>query len=430
MTMKQKIMPSRGLRGSLTVPGDKSISHRSIMFGALAEGDTEITGFLNGEDCLSTIAAFRGMGIPIDVSEDKIVVHGKGLYGLTEPDDCLNVGNSGTTIRLISGILAGQNFHTVLTGDASIRKRPMGRVIKPLTMMGAKIRGRKKNTLAPLAIEGTALKGIHYESPVASAQVKSAVLLAGLYADGETSVTEPYRSRNHTELMLGAFGARLETEGNTVTLKSSGTLTGQKIEVPGDISSAAYLLVAGSIIPNSEILLKNVGLNPTRTGIIDVLVDMGADLTISNVHVSGGEEIGDILVKSAPLHGSVVAGDLIPRLVDEIPVLAVAAACAEGVTEIHDAQELKVKESNRLLTVSEGLRAFGVKVDVLDDGLRIEGTDSLQEGALIHSHGDHRIAMSMAIAALKAEGSTEIEQFEAVSVSWPNFAEDINRLEQ
>ena len=430
MTMKQKIMPSRGLRGSLTVPGDKSISHRSIMFGALAEGDTEITGFLNGEDCLSTIAAFRGMGIPIDVSEDKIVVHGKGLFGLTEPDDCLNVGNSGTTIRLISGILAGQNFHTVLTGDASIRKRPMGRVIKPLTMMGAKIRGRKKNTLAPLAIEGTALKGIHYESPVASAQVKSAVLLAGLYADGETSVTEPYRSRNHTELMLGAFGARLETEGNTVTLKSSGTLTGQKIEVPGDISSAAYLLVAGSIIPNSEILLKNVGLNPTRTGIIDVLVDMGADLTISNVHVSGGEEIGDILVKSAPLHGSVVAGDLIPRLVDEIPVLAVAAACAEGVTEIHDAQELKVKESNRLLTVSEGLRAFGVKVDVLDDGLRIEGTDSLQEGALIHSHGDHRIAMSMAIAALKAEGSTEIEQFEAVSVSWPNFAEDINRLEQ
>lgn len=428
--MKQKIMPSRGLRGSLTVPGDKSISHRSVMFGALAEGDTEITGFLNGEDCMSTIGAFRAMGIPIDVTDEKIVVHGKGMHGLTEPEDCLNVGNSGTTIRLISGILAGQSFHTVLTGDDSIRKRPMGRVIKPLSMMGAKIHGRKENTLAPLAIEGTPLKGIHYDSPVASAQVKSAILLAGLYAQGETSVTEPHRSRNHTELMLGSFGADLVTEGNTVTLKSATKLTGQKIEVPGDISSAAYLLVAGSIIPGSEILLKNVGLNPTRTGIVDVLRNMGADLQIDHIHVSGGEEIGDILVKSAPLHGTVISGDLIPRLVDEIPVIAVAAACAEGVTEIHDAQELKVKESNRLVTVSEGLKAFGVPVAVLDDGLKITGVKELKAGAVINSHGDHRIAMSMAIAALKAEGATEIEQFEAVSVSWPAFAEDINGLEQ
>lgn len=427
--MKQRIQPSKGLQGTLTIPGDKSISHRSIMFGSLAEGDTEITGFLYGDDCLSTVGAFRSMGIDIDVTDEKIVVHGKGLHGLSEPDNFIDVGNSGTTIRLISGILAGQKFNTVLTGDDSIRKRPMGRVIKPLSMMGAKITGRKQNTLAPLSVEGTELKAIHYESPVASAQVKSAVLLAGLYADGWTSVTEPSLSRNHTELMLQSFGAEIESVGTTARVKGNPDLKGQKIEVPGDISSAAYPLVAGSIIPGSELHLKNVGLNPTRTGIIDVLLDMGADITISNERVSGGEKMGDLTVRSAKLHGTTIAGDLIPRLVDEIPVIAVAAACAEGVTEIHDAQELKVKESNRLETVAQGLRAFGCSVEVLDDGLRIEGGGALKAGAECNSYGDHRIAMSMTIAALAAEGAAEIEQFEAVSVSWPSFWDDMQALE-
>ncbi|MBE6112033.1 MAG: 3-phosphoshikimate 1-carboxyvinyltransferase [Peptococcaceae bacterium] len=427
--MKQRIEPSRGLRGTLTIPGDKSISHRSIMFGSLAEGDTEITGFLYGDDCLSTVGAFRSMGIDIDVTDEKIVVHGKGLHGLTEPDNYIDVGNSGTTIRLISGILAGQAFNTVLTGDDSIRKRPMGRVMKPLSAMGAKITGRKNNTLAPLAIEGTSLQAIHYDSPVASAQVKSAVLLAGLYADGWTSVTEPSLSRNHTELMLKSFGAEIESEGNTARVKGNPHLKGQIIEVPGDISSAAYPLVAGSIIPGSELHLKNVGLNPTRTGIIDVLLDMGADITISNERISGGEKMGDLTVRSAKLRGTTIAGDLIPRLVDEIPVIAVAAACAEGVTEIHDAQELKVKESNRLETVAQGLRAFGCDVEVLDDGLRISGGKPLQAGAECNSFGDHRIAMSMTIAALAAEGTAEIEQFEAVSVSWPSFWDDMRGLE-
>ena len=427
--MKQRIEPSKGLRGTVTIPGDKSISHRSIMFGSLAEGDTEITGFLYGDDCLSTVGAFRSMGIEIEVTDEKIVVHGKGLHGLQEPDNVIDVGNSGTTIRLISGILAGQDFNTVLTGDASIRKRPMGRVIKPLTAMGAKITGRQGNTLAPLCIEGTKLHAMQYQSPVASAQVKSAVLLAGLYVDGWTEVIEPSLSRNHTELMLQSFGAEVESVGNTARVKGHPRLKGQKIEVPGDISSAAYLLVAGSIIPDSEIILKNVGLNPTRTGIIDVLLAMGADLSITNEHSSGGELMGDITVRSARLHGTHIAGDLIPRLVDEIPVIAVAAACADGVTEIRDAQELKVKESNRLETVAQGLRAFGCELDVLDDGLRIHGGKPLQAGAVCDSFGDHRIAMSMTIAALAAQGAAEIEQFEAVSVSWPSFWADMQALE-
>lgn len=427
--MKQRIEPSKGLRGTVTIPGDKSISHRSIMFGSLAEGDTEITGFLYGDDCLSTVGAFRSMGIEIEVTDEKIVVHGKGLHGLQEPDNFIDVGNSGTTIRLISGILAGQNFNTVLTGDGSIRKRPMGRVIKPLTAMGARIIGRQGNTLAPLSIEGTRLHAMQYQSPVASAQVKSAVLLAGLYADGWTEVIEPSLSRNHTELMLQAFGAEVESVGNTARVKGHPQLKGQKIEVPGDISSAAYLLVAGSIIPDSEIILKNVGLNPTRTGIIDVLLAMGADLSITNEHSSGGELMGDITVRSAKLHGTHIAGDLIPRLVDEIPVIAVAAACADGVTEIRDAQELKVKESNRLETVAQGLRAFGCELDVLDDGLRIHGGKPLQVGAVCDSFGDHRIAMSMTIAALAAQGAAEIAQFEAVSVSWPSFWADMQALE-
>lgn len=427
--MKQQIIPSKGLKGTVIIPGDKSISHRSIMFGALADGVTEVTGFLYGEDCLSTVGAFRALGIDIEVTADKIVIHGKGLMGLTEPDNYIDVGNSGTTIRLIAGILAGQSFYTVLTGDASIRKRPMGRVIKPLSMMGARISGRQGNTLAPLAVHGSELTAITYQSPIASAQVKSAVLLAGLYADGWTEVIEPMQSRNHTELMLQSFGAQVEVTEKGVRVKGKPALKGQSIEVPGDISSAAYLLVAGSIIPNSELVLRNVGLNETRTGIIDVLLDMGADLEISNERSSGGEPMGDITVRSAKLHGTTISGAMIPRLVDEIPVIAVAAACAQGVTEIRDAQELKVKESNRLETVAEGLRAFGCALTVLDDGLRIVGGKGLQAGACCQSYGDHRIAMAMTIAGLAAQGAAEIEDFEAVAVSWPSFWQDLQGLE-
>ena len=427
--MIQTIAPSKGLQGTVTIPGDKSISHRSIMFGALAEGDTTITGFLYGEDCLSTVAAFRALGIDIEVTDEKIVVHGKGLHGLTEAEDVIDVGNSGTTMRLISGILAGQPFHTVLTGDASIRKRPMGRVIKPLSQMGAKITGRKENTLAPLAIQGTKLTATKYVSPVASAQVKSAVLLAGLYADGWTEVEEPAPSRNHTELMLKSFGANIEQTEKGARVEGHPHLVGQTIQVPGDISSAAYLMVAGSIIPNSDLLLLNVGLNETRTGILDVLLEMGADITIEREWESGGERMGDLRVKSAKLHGTTIGGATIPRLVDEIPVLAVAAACADGVMEIHDAEELKVKESNRLETVAEGLRAFGVDVTVLEDGLRIVGGKPLQGGAYCESYKDHRIAMSMTIAALVAEGAAQINDFEAVAVSWPSFWTDLQGLE-
>lgn len=427
--MRQQIVPSKGLRGTITIPGDKSISHRAVMLGSLAEGDTEITGFLYGDDCLNTVAAFRSMGIEIDVDDEKIIVHGKGLYGLSAPIQEINVGNSGTTIRLISGILAGQSFDTVLTGDASICKRPMGRVIQPLSMMGAQITGQADNTLAPLSIRGSKLCGIRYQSPVASAQVKSAILLAGLYADGWTEVIEPSLSRNHTELMLKSFGAEIVCEGTAARVKAGAQLKAQAIQVPGDISSAAYLLVAASIIPGSEVTLCNVGLNPTRTGILDVLQAMGADITIQNQRVSGGECMGDITVRSASLHGTVIAGDLIPRLVDEIPVLAVAAACADGITEIRDAQELKVKESNRLETIAQGLRAFGVSLDVLEDGLRITGGKGLGAGAICKSFGDHRIAMSMAVAAMAAQGTTQIEDFEAVTVSWPTFWEDLQRLE-
>jgi len=427
--MKQQITPSKGLRGTMVIPGDKSISHRSIMLGSLAEGDTEITGFLYGDDCLSTVGAFRSMGIDIAVTDEKIIVHGKGLHGLQEADNYIDVGNSGTTIRLISGILAGQRFNTVLTGDASIRKRPMGRVIKPLAAMGARIIGRAGNTLAPLAIEGTQLHAVRYETPVASAQVKSAILLAGLYADGWTEVVEPSLSRNHTELMLQAFGAEVACAGKVARVKGHPQLRGQRIEVPGDISSAAYPLVAASIIPGSEVHLKNVGLNPTRTGILDVLLAMGADIVIDHVRESGGEKMGDLTVRSATLHATNIAGDLIPRLVDEIPVIAVAAACAQGVTEIRDAQELKVKESNRLETVAQGLRAFGCQIEVLEDGLRIHGGQPLQAGAVCDSFADHRIAMSMTIAALAAQGPAEIERFEAVSVSWPSFWADLQALE-
>ncbi len=425
--MQQIIHPVRSLQGEMTVPGDKSISHRAIMLGALAEGTSKIRGFLHGEDCLSTLQIFKALGVPIEMTKDEIIVKGVGLDGLTEPEDVLNVGNSGTTMRLVSGILAGQTFNSFLTGDASIRKRPMGRIIEPLTKMGAKITGRKANTLAPIAIAGQPLQAITYRTPVASAQIKSAILLAGLYAQGWTTVYEPALSRNHTELMLRAFGAEVRMLPDGVCVKGRPHLKGQTLTIPGDISSAAYLLVAGAIVADSRIILKNIGLNPTRTGIIEVLQQMGAKLTILDQWDSGGEQMGTLLIESSALQGITISGAIIPTLIDEIPVIAVAAAYAQGVTEIRDAQELKVKESNRLETIAQGLSAFGCKVEVLEDGLRIEGGSPLQ-GAHCQSHGDHRIAMAMAVAALAAQGPTVIDDFEAIAVSWPKFWDELQQL--
>jgi len=421
------VRPATGLQGRIRVPGDKSVSHRAVMLGALAQGTTEINGFLHGQDCLSTIRCFRALGVPVKMADSRVTVKGRGLYGLAEPNNVLNVGNSGTTMRLMSGILAGQPFTSVLTGDASIRRRPMKRVAEPLREMGAVILGRDGGNLAPLTINGGKLAPISYKSPVASAQVKSALLLAGLFADGWTEITEPARSRNHTELMLTSFGAELDVEGNSVRIKGGSNLSGQKVEVGGDISSAAFFIVAALIVPNSRIVIEGVGLNPTRDGIIEALREMGARITLSDARTVAGERIGTIAAESSELRGTIIGGEIIPRLIDEIPVLAVAAAYAAGVTEIRDAAELKVKESNRIRTMAEGLTQLGAKVEELPDGLRIYGGKPLV-GGICQSHHDHRIAMALAIAGLKAEGETRINDAEAISVSYPQFEETIASL--
>ena len=417
------------LKGEVSIPGDKSISHRAVMFGSLAEGTTEVTNFLQGADCLSTISCFRKLGIEIENTSQRILIHGKGLHGLTEPSDTLDTGNSGTTTRLISGILAGQRFTTILNGDASIQTRPMKRIITPLSMMGADITSLKGNDCAPLRICGGQLHGITYKSPVASAQVKSCVLLAGLYADAPTSVTEPILSRNHTELMLAGFGAHVASSGTTATIEPEPDLNGMKIEVPGDISSAAYFLAAGLMIPNSEILIKNVGFNPTRDGILRVAKEMGGDITILNEKTSGGEPTCDLLVRSSSLKGVTIGGEIIPTLIDEIPMIAVMACFAEGITTIKDAQELKVKESNRIDTVVTNLKAMGAHIEATDDGMIIEGGYPLH-GAVIDSHLDHRIAMSFAIGALGADGETRIEGAECVKISYPEFYQTLEKLIQ
>ncbi|MBR1567819.1 MAG: 3-phosphoshikimate 1-carboxyvinyltransferase, partial [Lachnospiraceae bacterium] len=386
------------LRGELTVPGDKSISHRSVMLGALAEGTTEVHGFLQGADCLSSIACFQKMGIPIenDTQTNIVRIHGNGLNGLTAPKAVLDVGNSGTTTRLMSGILAAQSFVCTVNGDASIQKRPMKRIMTPLSLMGADITSVKGNDCAPLIIRGRKLHGIHYASPVASAQVKSAILLAGLYAEGETSVTEPYLSRNHSELMLRAFGAELTSLETTVTIQPAKTLHAQKILIPGDISSAAYFIAAGLITPNSLITIQNVGINPTRDGILDVCKAMGAKLTCSNIHEMTGEPVADITVETSELKGTIIEGSIIPELIDEIPILAVLACFAKGDTVIRNAEELKVKESNRIDVMVQNLSAMGADIEGTEDGMIIHGGKPLH-GAVIDSRLDHRIAMSFAI---------------------------------
>ena len=409
--------------GQIKVPGDKSISHRAVMLGSLASGVTEISGFLKGADCLSTIDCFRKMGIDIDINGENVTVHGNGLRGLKKPDEMLYTGNSGTTTRLLCGILAGQNFDTSITGDASIQKRPMGRVVKPLSMMGAKI----ENEYCPLYITGTKLHGIDYKMPVASAQVKTAIILAGLYADGETVIHEIEKSRDHTELMLKFFGAELESRGTTVTIWPATELFGNRIDVPGDISSAAFFLVLGAIMPNSQITVTNVGINPTRTGIIDVLKDMDADITLENVHTSAGETVADITVRSSSLKGTTVGGDIIPRLIDELPIIAVAAVFADGQTVIKDAQELKVKETNRIRAVVDEFNKCGIDITETDDGMIINGDKSIH-GADFKTYGDHRMAMGLTVLAQLADGESTLDDSDCACVSYPTFFDDFYKL--
>ncbi len=417
------------LVGTIQVPGDKSISHRALMLGALAQGETSIEGLLPGEDPCSTAACLRQLGADISPIDATLVrVRGVGLGNFQESDDILNAGNSGTTMRLMLGLLSAQpGLFSCMTGDASLRSRPMDRVLKPLAAMGAEIWGRQGGRRAPLAIRGKALQAFHYQSPIASAQVKSAILLAGLLIDGETSVTEPTRSRDHSERMLAAFGAKVIQDGNTATIQGPTQLFGQRVIVPGDISSAAFWLVAASIVPDSEIYLLNVGLNPTRTGVLDVLLEMGADIVIENQRETCGEMVGDLRVRSAVLKGCTIGGDLIPRLVDEIPILAVAACAAQGKTVIRDAAELRVKESDRLAVVARELGKLGAVIEEFPDGLVILGEQPL-EGAEVESYGDHRIAMSLAIAGLIARGTTTIHDPACATVSYPNFFADLERI--
>lgn len=436
-----EIHTSHGLHGEIEIPGDKSISHRSVMFGALAKGTTEITHFLQGADCLSTIGCFRAMGIEIENTPEKILVHGRGLHGLTAPAGTLDVGNSGTTTRLISGILAGQPFATTLSGDASLNSRPMKRIMEPLSLMGADIQSQNGNGCAPLQINHhlnpgshPELKHIHYRSRVASAQVKSAVLLAGLYADGVTEVTEPTLSRNHTELMLNGFGANVITinhdDGSaTASIQPCEELFARQIQVPGDISSAAYFIAAGLLVPNSELLIRNVGINPTRAGLLEVCRAMGADITYVNQTSASGEPTADLLVRSSSLHGTTVEGAIIPTLIDEIPMIAVMAAFAEGTTVIKDAAELKVKETDRIKTTTEALLAMGADVVPTEDGMIIHGGNPLH-GTDINSYLDHRIAMAFSIAGLAAAGTTTIQDSRCVDVSYPEFYESLGALNQ
>lgn len=432
------------LKGSLKVPGDKSISHRAIMLGSLSDGITEVENFLSGDDCISTISCFRQLGISIDLDSNnhRVTIHGKGLDGLTPYEEMLDVGNSGTTIRLLSGILAGQSFPSIITGDTSLIKRPMGRILTPLKQMDADIKSKYENDCAPLQInnsnklytednnpsnESLELKGIHYTSPVASAQVKSCVLLAGLYADGETKVTEPYVSRNHTELMLSEFGATVNVSNNTTSILPRPKLTSKKINIPGDISSAAYFIVAALIVPNSELLIRNVGINPTRDGILQVCRMMGADISLENIRKDGGEPSADILVRHSNLKGIEIGGSIIPTLIDEIPIIAILSCFAEGKTIIKNAEELKVKESNRIEVIVKNLTRMGADIIATEDGMIINGGKPLH-GANIDSRLDHRIAMAFTVAGLAADGITNILDPECVTISYPEFFKDVLNL--
>jgi 3-phosphoshikimate 1-carboxyvinyltransferase len=425
---KQKLIHNiQKLEGQINIPGDKSISHRSIMFGAIAQGTTTVKNFLKGEDCLSTISCFRELGVKIEDNEDTIVIHGMGWEHLKEPVNILNVGNSGTTIRLMLGLLSGRPFHTTFIGDESIAKRPMKRVITPLREMGVMIDGRNNGEFTPLSLRGGGLKPISYEMPIASAQVKSSILLASLQAEGTTKIIELVNTRDHTERMIRHFNGQIEVDGQTITVTGPQDLVGTNVIVPGDISSAAFFLVAGAIVPHSKIRLNNVGLNPTRIGIIEVLSKMGANIKINPQSEETFEPVGELIIESSSLNATVIEGDLIPRLIDEIPIIALLATQAVGKTIIKDAQELKVKETNRIDTVVRELSKLGADISATDDGMIINGPTKLQ-GGQVSSHGDHRIGMMLAVASLICKSEVTLMNSDAIAVSYPNFFSDLSNL--
>ena len=417
------------LLGEIEVPGDKSISHRAVILGSLAKGQTRVTHFLDGEDCMRTVDAFKKMGVNIQADESELLIEGRGIDALKEPLEPLNFGNSGTTTRLMLGLLAGLPFFTTIYGDASLSKRPMDRVIKPLQGMGASFTGRKQGNLLPVAIEGKKLKGITYKLPVKSAQVKSAILLAGLTAKGETTIIEPAQTRDHTERMLKAFGATVKTEGNRITVMNEHELRAVDVHVPGDISSAAFFIVAAAIVPGSDLILKNVGLNESRNGIIEVMKQMGASLDITNKHTASGEPVGDIRVQYKELKGTILRGDLIPRLIDEIPILALLATQAEGTTIIQDAEELKVKETDRIAAVVDVLTTLGANIEATEDGMKIYGKTTLT-GGRVKAYHDHRIAMMNVVASLVSTGDVMIDDTSSIAISYPGFFNDMKSVLQ
>jgi 3-phosphoshikimate 1-carboxyvinyltransferase len=430
------INPGSALRGTITVPGDKSVTHRAVMLTALADGASVVSGYCRGEDCLNTMRALHALGIRIDEAPEELTVHGKGLWGLSEPSGPIDCGNSGTGIRLLAGLLAGQDFFTLLTGDESVRRRPMGRVVKPLRDMGAVIAGRKGGELAPLAITGTRLHGIDYHSPVASAQIKSSLLLAGLFAEGTTRVTEPRLSRDHTERMFHFFGIPLSRDGRTLVLQGRPAVgwAGRKVMIPGDCSAAAFFIVGATIVPGSDVTIMNVGINPTRTGFIEVLTRMGAKIQVLNTREEAGEPVADLRVQSAPLTGITIGAELIPQTIDEFPILCVAAAVAQGETVINGAEELRVKESDRIATMSAELKAMGAQITEQADGMVIRGLGKagengrLQAADQAQSYGDHRVAMSLAIAGLTAQRSMRIADTDCVETSFPDFDTKLTEL--
>lgn len=422
------ITPGRPLKGTIAVPGDKSVTHRAIILTALAEGLSQVTDYCRGEDCLNTMRAFQSLGVRIEETPERLTVHGKGMWGLTEPFGPIDCGNSGTGIRLMAGLLAGQDFFTVLTGDESIRRRPMGRVVKPLRAMGATIAGRKGGELAPLAITGTRLKGMSYESPVASAQIKSSLLFASLYADGLTTISEPRLSRDHTERMFAYFGIPFHRDGCTVRIEGRPSIrwSGKTVVVPGDLSAAAFFIVGASIVPDSDVTVLSVGMNPTRTGLLDILRQMGAHIEVLNPREEAGEPVADLRVRSMPLRGVQIGPEQIPQTIDEFPILCVAAAVADGETVITGAEELRVKESDRIATMAAELRAMGARIEERPDGMVIQGlgrkgANGTLTGATCASHGDHRVAMSVAIGALTAAQPTQIQDTACIETSFPNF---------
>ena len=418
------ITPHGPLRGTIQVPGDKSITHRALIVSALAEGSSTITGYCHGEDCLNTLRALQALGVSIQVESDRVLVSGKGLSGLTEPEQPLDCGNSGTGLRLLAGVLAGQSFCSILTGDASLRSRPMGRVVNPLRMMGATIQGRKGGALAPLAIQGGALKGITYHSPVSSAQIKSVVLLAGLFAEGETRFSEPLPSRDHTERLFRSLGIPCEVKGQTLVLSGHPTFAAKDLVVPGDVSAAAFFIVGASLVPDSEITIVNVGLNPARTGILEVLGEMGADIRILNRRDQGGEPVGDLVVRHAPLRGLSISSTQVPTMIDEFPIFCVAAALAEGETTVTGAEELRVKETDRIHTMATELTKLNVAVQETPDGFILQGRATVKGGPCL-SHGDHRVAMALAIAALAGNTPTTIHDTDCIATSYPQFHDNL-----